>query len=197
MARYRLCVVVRGDEIRGDSGPEGGAFECTGGLAVFKTSWYRWKRPRDAQKYFLSRWDEYCALWNSRLDAGKGDSVLRFDVHNWGGTRKGEKQSEIVRVGALAAAILSIWNVNFMKQALMTIMVYCFVMFPFNLNAASSYSVVLKITSLNLLWFKKDSTVAVDHAIWGSLLYILFLLFLYCFVFKHMDKHLLPRRESL
>lgn len=40
----------------------------------------------------FNEWDEYCALWNSRLDAGKGDSVLRFDVHNWGGARKVGKE---------------------------------------------------------------------------------------------------------
>lgn len=103
--------------------------------------------------------------------------------------------SEIVRVGALAAAILSIWNVNFMKQALMTIMVYCFVMFPLNFNGSFNYSPMKQETSYNLLWFKRDSTVVIDYGHIAMILYLWCLFGLYIFVFKHMDRYLLDKRK--
>lgn len=102
--------------------------------------------------------------------------------------------SEIVRVGALATAILSVWNINLMKEALLTIMVYCFVMFPLNFNGSFNYSPMKQETSYNLLWFKRDSTVAIDYAYVSMILYLWFLLGLYLFVLKCMDKHILDKK---
>ena len=38
-------------------------------------------------------WDDYQAFWRARLDPAKGDGVLQFPIHNWGGQMENWQQN--------------------------------------------------------------------------------------------------------
>lgn len=92
--------------------------------------------------------------------------------------------SEILRAGALTAVIASCFGINILEKALFVVVCYCYVMLPLNLYGFRSQHKWYNTPSIDLLWFKRDSAIPIDHGFAAFLLYVWFLLFLYYLVFK-------------
>lgn len=109
--------------------------------------------------------------------------------------------SECVRLGALAALIASFFTPRYIKASVNALMAYCAIMMLLNFWGSYSYGYRSRyITSylfdtpyytrpiLNILWFKKDRCVPIEHGFSAAAFYMYFLLFAYLFAAKHVPR---------
>lgn len=110
--------------------------------------------------------------------------------------------SQCVRIGALAALITSFFTPRYVTASVTALIAYCAIMMLLNFYGAYSYKYTriylpdipyYSSPIFNILWFKKDRYVPVEHGLFAAGFYMYFLLVAYFFAAKHVP---LPTRDK-
>lgn len=102
--------------------------------------------------------------------------------------------SECVRIALFACLIYSFWKPAIVQNATLALLAYCACMLLPNFYAAHSYSMIYPDVLLpNILLFKRDAEIPIDHALIATAFYMYYFLFSYFFSAKYIHRYILKK----